>query len=74
MITCNALIIGAIALRLAFFGQGGGPIFLSDLMCRGVEYRLVDCDHSDIEDNSCSHSEDAGVRCRPGEYIYNITR
>ena len=63
----NALITGATAYRLARFGQGGGPIFISDVKCRGTEYRLIDCGHGGIEDNSCSHSEDAGVTCLPGK-------
>ena len=77
MMTHYILLTGAIAFNLARFGQGGGrPIFLSDVMCRGVEYRLIDCVHRDIEDNSCSHSEDAGVRCVAGKgrIVANIAR
>ena len=42
------------------FGQGVGPIVLSNLQCTGSESRLADCISGVI---SCSHSEDAGVRC-----------
>lgn len=45
----------------ANFGQGTGSIALSDVRCSGTEARLKDCP-SGIA-TSCSHTEDAGVRC-----------
>ena len=51
----------------ATFGQGSGPIFLDQVMCRGVEYRLIDCANRGIQVHGCSHSEDAGVRCVTGK-------
>jgi len=53
---------GAQALRLAFFGQGSGPIHLDDVRCTGSERRLVDCTYTPID--NCFHFEDAGVRCQ----------
>ena len=44
----------------SFFGQGTGSIALSNVACAGSEARLIDCSSGSI---SCSHSEDAGVRC-----------
>ena len=44
------------------FGAGSGPIALSHLQCIGTESRLIDCSTS--VGRSCSHSEDAGARCR----------
>lgn len=46
----------------ARFGQGTGPIFLSNLRCNGTEARLTDC--SSFVGRQCNHREDAGVRCR----------
>ena len=51
------------------FGQGSGPIFLDDVRCTGLEYRLFDCASSEIEVHNCDHSRDAGVTCSEGEYI-----
>jgi len=52
---------GAIARQAAFFGQGVGTIFLTDLDCAGTENSLMDCRYS--MSNTCTHSEDAGVTC-----------
>ena len=45
----------------AYFGEGTGSIYFSNLNCNGSEERIVDC--SSISPHSCHHSEDAGVRC-----------
>ena len=48
----------------AYFGEGSGPILLSNLACTGGESTLADCGHLGVGiTGSCSHSEDAGVRC-----------
>ena len=45
------------------FGQGTGPILLSNLRCAGTEERLINCIATSGE--SCSHfDDDAGVRCQ----------
>ena len=62
-----AYISGATARLNAAYGQGTGPIFLDDVMCRGLEYRLIECVHRGIEVASCSHFSDAGVICVAGE-------
>lgn len=56
----------AIAYTDAHFGQGTGlPILLDNVKCSGKEGKLTSCqyDTNTVED---SHSEDAGVKCLPG--------
>ena len=56
----------------AYFGQGLGPILLDNVTCTGSESTLANCGHLGIGiTRSCTHFEDAGVRCSysPG-YIY----
>ena len=48
----------------AYFGQGSGPILLDGVTCTGSETTLSNCSHLGVGvTRSCSHSEDAGVRC-----------
>ncbi|XP_066127087.1 soluble scavenger receptor cysteine-rich domain-containing protein SSC5D [Saccopteryx bilineata] len=47
----------------AFFGEGAGPVWLSELACRGSEGRLGLCPHRGWKAHICSHEEDAGVVC-----------
>ena len=48
----------------AYFGQGSGPIWLDNVACERTESTLVRCGHLGFNiTRSCSHSEDAGVRC-----------
>ena len=59
---------GAVARTSAYFGQGTGPIQLSNLQCTGNEDFLQNCTYSST--NTCTHGNDAGVTC-PGETILN---
>ncbi|XP_030832032.1 deleted in malignant brain tumors 1 protein [Strongylocentrotus purpuratus] len=52
------------ALRMAYFGQGGGSIHLNELQCSGSETRLADCPHQPWTRNYCSHYQDASVICQ----------
>ena len=57
----------ATALSGAYFGLGSGNIVLGNVMCsRGSGpipiWRLVDCPSG--MHSSCSHHEDAGVKCQ----------
>ena len=65
-VVCRQLGFGSSATPYsdAYFGQGSGPILLDNVTCTGSESTLADCDHLGIGvTRSCSHSEDAGVRC-----------
>ena len=53
---------GAVALTSGFT-NGVGQIWLSDVRCRGTETSLTNCSHSGFGAHSCTHLEDAGVRC-----------
>ena len=62
MVTQKLIFIDAQPLRLAFFGQGDGDIFVDGLICNGTERRLQNCRFN--VSHNCEHSEDAGVRCQ----------
>ena len=48
----------------AYFGPGSGPILLDNVTCTGSESTLANCGHLGVGiTRSCSHSEDASVRC-----------
>ena len=53
-------IIGSVAVYSAVFGQGILQIAMSNVQCVGNEASLLECAYSE---SSCSHSNDAGVRC-----------
>ena len=77
-VVCRQLGFGSsgTAIGSAGFGQGSGPIFLDNVSCRGSEIVIASCGHLGINiTRSCSHAEDAGVRCNGplGDYAYNIT-
>ena len=55
---------GAVAYSRAYFGQGSGPILLSNVQCVGPETSLIECYWSAHNINTCLHSEDAGVKCQ----------
>ena len=60
------LVIVAIAVSRAAFGQGSGLVYLYNLGCYGSESSLLSCSHNGIRTFSwCSHSHDAGVVCLP---------
>ena len=63
-VVCRQLglsVTNTIATNRASYGQGTGPVLLSNLRCSGTESRLSDC--AMVMGRSCFHSEDAGVRC-----------
>ena len=63
--------VGSVALSGAFFGSGSGDIFLDNVVCRGTESSLLQCNTNSIGQHNCDHSEDAGVRC---EGIHNARK
>ena len=51
------------------FGRGSGSILLDNIFCTGNESTLASCGHLGVGvTRSCSHSEDAGVRCSKGTF------
>ena len=57
----------------AYFGEGSGSILLGNVTCNGSESTLANCGHLGINlTTSCSHSEDAGVRCSSQGYMLCI--
>ena len=46
-----------------FHSAGVGPIWLWKMKCEGHEKSLADCDHGYLNSSSCTHANDAGVRC-----------
>lgn len=46
--------------------QTSGPIVLSDIQCVGDERRLLECPNTALDFSGCSHTNDAGVTCLPG--------
>ena len=57
------LSVGPLALGEAYFGNGSGDIVLDNVVCRGTESSLLECDTNPLGQHNCDHSEDAGVRC-----------
>ena len=65
-VVCRQLGFGSseTAYGSAVFGQGSGSIWLDSVTCTGSESTLASCGHLGVGvTRSCSHSEDAGVRC-----------
>ena len=60
MVVCFQLGHPMNASRAAFFGEGTGPIWLSEVSCTGSETRLIDCGHHEFSQHNCDH---AGVVC-----------
>ena len=70
-VVCRALgFSGAKKVRIkAYYGEGSGRILLNDVNCKGDESHLLDCAHSGMNKHNCDHGEDAGVECKPGQFI-----
>ena len=58
--------IGVTSLSGATFGQGTERIWLDNVQCTGRERVLMNCRASSNGVNSCTHAQDAGVRCHSG--------
>ncbi|XP_051543860.1 deleted in malignant brain tumors 1 protein-like [Myxocyprinus asiaticus] len=48
----------------AYFGQGSGSIWMTDVNCVGNEFALGSCESRKWGVNDCDHSKDAGVICQ----------
>ncbi len=55
--------VGGTAYSNAQYGAGSGPIYLTDVLCTSSQSSLLQCNSDPILSSSCSHSEDAGVKC-----------
>ncbi|XP_035694567.1 sushi, von Willebrand factor type A, EGF and pentraxin domain-containing protein 1-like [Branchiostoma floridae] len=66
VVACRQLgLPGAVqATHAAHFGQGTGPIWMTEVLCTGTELSLPSCDFTGP--NECGHNEDAGVVCVEG--------
>ena len=49
------------------FGEGDGPIWLSDVACSGNETSLLNCNSTKWNTSDCDHSQDVGVICNAPE-------
>ena len=63
---------GAIALTKLIYGQGTGPIHLSNVYCSGREDSILDCTFS--TSHYCSHYSDAGIICPSPECMESEVR
>ena len=62
-VVCKQLGFGSSgrAYRSAYYGQGTGPIWLSNVSCIGIESNIADCGQFGV--TNCTHSADSGVYC-----------
>ena len=67
-VVCHELGLGnAIAARHnAFYEEGNGTIWLDNVNCNSSELLIENCSHEGWGIQNCSHSQDAGVKCVPG--------
>ena len=63
LLLTQSLSVGSVAVGGAYFGSGSGDILLDNVVCRGTESSLLECNTNPIGQHNCDHSEDAGVRC-----------
>ena len=56
----------------AHFGQGEGTVHYNGLKCNGTESRILHCPIS--PSGSCTHAQDAGVRCKIMRLASSTTR
>ena len=54
---------GSEPLLISDFSPGSGPIFVEELSCEGREDRLLECSSAPLGLHSCTHDQDAAVRC-----------
>ncbi|XP_050393850.2 deleted in malignant brain tumors 1 protein [Patella vulgata] len=62
---------GAEARTGAYFGEGVGSIWLTEVACAGIEPTVGECSHPDWAVHNCTHDNDASVICKygPGELL-----
>ena len=62
-VVCRQLGFGSSTYRTANYGQGTGPVWLSNVSCIGTEFSLTDCGHIGMTAGNCTSNNDAGVYC-----------
>ena len=67
-VVCSQLGFGqaTAAIHNAFYGEGGGQIWLDYMDCIGTELTILNCSHRGWGTHYCGHWEDASVRCSTG--------
>ena len=77
-VVCRQLGLGTYGYSGYYYGQGSGPIWLSNVICTGSESTIARCGHLGVNiTTSCSYYGDMGVRCygRRGiiaPYVYSL--
>ena len=51
------------SLPISDLSPGSGPIFMDELSCEGEEDKLLECPSAPLGLHSCTHDQDAAVRC-----------
>ena len=74
MTLCKIFIAGSQALTASLFGQGVGRIWLDNVQCTRSEKVLMNCTASSRGNNSCTHAQNAGVRCSAGKIFSLMER
>ena len=54
------------------FGEGVGPIWMSNLHCTGEEYGPFHCIQNEMGNHNCHHGQDVGVTCKSLYYFLLI--
>lgn len=52
-----------VSYRDAFFGEGVGRIWLTNIVCSGNEFSLLECKHERFYSPDCTHKQDVSVLC-----------
>ena len=52
----------------SFYGDGDGPIFYSQMDCKGPETSIIQCDKKEFGSFECARSNVVGIACRNSEF------
>ena len=58
------MFLGAEPFGSAYFGEGTGPVVFAGLSCPAGSTHILNCTSSAPAPGTCSHAQDAGIRCR----------
>ena len=59
----SSYITDDLAILHSSYGAGSGQIWLDDVACTSSNTKLLQCSSSPIGFHSCSHTDEAGVKC-----------